>query len=186
MSENLENTTEDFNQGQPIEEPQETAVDSVVLDPQTPAADTTPFVSRFNQWMKAIAIVVLIAFIPDQVSWAFGYNPAILYKNLPAMNTMQDAEMVMPKPAVQIAGSLEYLLKQIQNKPKLQLQLNLDPGYNPESRGFFAKKPHTLNIDTKTTFNAAKIHQITDWLKTPNLNVLNCGVYALKDILESE
>ena len=41
-------------------------------------------------------------------------------------------------------------------------------------------------IDTKTVFTAEKINQISQWLKTPNLNVLNCGVYALKDILEAK
>ncbi len=69
--------------------------------------------------------MVLSTFIPDQISWAFGYNPAVLYKNLP-MYAMQDADMSMPKPALQVAGSMEYLLKQIQDKPKLRLELNLD------------------------------------------------------------
>ncbi|MDE2009504.1 MAG: hypothetical protein KGJ09_05425, partial [Candidatus Omnitrophica bacterium] len=150
-------------------------MDPSVLAPQTPAADKTPFVSRFNQWMKVIAIVVLAAFIPNQVSWAFGYNPAVLYRNLP-VSPMQDEEgMTLPQPAMQVAGSLEYLLKQIQDKPKLRLELNLDA----------QKKGHTLEIDTKTVFNAQKISQVTQWLKTPGLNVLNCGVYALKDVLNA-
>src|SRR5258708_2800087 len=101
-----------------------------------PAADATPFVSRFNQWMNVIAIVVLAVFIPDQISWAFGYNPAVLYRNLPIYNPVATAlatdlqskeQGILPKPAMQVAGSLEYLLKQIQDKPKLRLQLNLDP-----------------------------------------------------------
>ncbi|MDE2215457.1 MAG: hypothetical protein KGJ61_10155, partial [Candidatus Omnitrophica bacterium] len=150
-------------------------MDPSVLAPQTPAADKTPFVSRFNQWMKVIAIVVLAAFIPNQVSWAFGYNSAVLYRNLP-VSPMQDEEgMALPQPAMQVAGSLEYLLKQIQDKPKLRLELNLDA----------QKKGHTLEIDTKTVFNAQKISQVTQWLKTPGLNVLNCGVYALKDVLNA-
>jgi len=75
--------------------------------------------------MKVIAIVVLTAFIPNQISWAFNYNPAILYKNLPEY-ALQNTGMMMPKPAMQVAGSMEYLLKQIQDKPKLHLELNLD------------------------------------------------------------
>ena len=140
--------------------------------------------------MKVIAIVVLATFIPDQISWAFGYNPAMLYKNLPVY-AMQDTGMTMPKPAMQVAGSLEYLLKQIQDKPNLRLQLNLDPStvipasstVIPAKAGIHNK--NILEIDTKTIFTADKINQITQWLKTPNLNVLNCGVYALKDILEA-
>src|SRR5271154_1848857 len=131
MSQNLENTAEFPNEGQDFSNAPEAAVDSFVSDPQTPAADTTPFVSRFNQWMKAIAIVVLATFVPDQVSWAFGYNPTVLYKNLPSVYAMQDANMAISKPAMQVAGSLEYLLKQIQDKPKLRLELNLSQNVIP-------------------------------------------------------
>ena len=179
MSQNLENIAENPN----------------LSAPQIPAADTTPFISRFNQWMKAIAIIVLCTFIPDQISWAFGYNPAVLYRNLPSF-AMQDASMPMPKPALQVAGSLGYLLKQIQDKPKLRLQLNLDPAANdssgvparsasPAQGGEATKQSHTLDIDTKTIFTVDKINKITQWLKAPNLNILNCGVYSLKDILEA-
>ena len=182
MSQNLENTAENSNQGLNSSEVQDKAVNSLVPIPVTPAADRTPFVSRFNQWMKVIAIVVIATFVPDQISWSFGYNPAVLYRNLPTMYAMQDTSMPMPKPAMQVAGSLEYLLKQIQNKPNLRLQLNLDENNRHPER---SEGSHQLIIDTKTTFTADKIHQITEWLKTPNLNVLNCGVYALKDVLEA-
>ena len=189
MSQNLENIEEVPVEGQNSPEVQENPADSIVLAPLTPAADATPFVSRFNQWMKVIAIVVLTAFIPDQISWAFGYNPAVLYKNLP-MFSVQDADMPMPKPAIQVAGSLEYLLKQIQDKPKLHLELNLDPASSETvpspSVGRVREGGHNLEIDTKTVFNAKKIEQITNWLKTPNLNVINCGVYALKDTLDAK
>ena len=72
MSQNLENTAENPEQGQNSSEAQEITVNSIVSAPVIPAADKTPFVSRFNQWIKVIAIVVLAAFIPDQISWAFG------------------------------------------------------------------------------------------------------------------
>src|SRR5208283_4397426 len=146
MSENLDNKSEVVVQAQDFSTAQETAVDPVVFTPQVPAADSRPFVSRFNQWMKVIAIVVLSTFIPDQISWAFGYNPAVLYKNLPTMYTMPEAGMPAMKSAPQVAGSVEYLLKQIQDKPKLRLELNLD-----------ATRSRSLEIDTKTTFSADKI-----------------------------
>jgi len=86
-----------------------------------------PFVSNFKQWIKSIAVIVLLVFVPDQVSWAFGYNPTVLYKNLPMVQAPIAGELA-PKilPQAQIAGSVEYLLKQIQDKDKLQLKLNLD------------------------------------------------------------
>ena len=121
MSQNLENTAENPMDRQNFSGTDEKAVDSSLVPPFTPAIDKTPFVSRFNQWMKVIAIIVLTAFVPDQISWAFGYNPAVIYKNMPAV-AMQDEGMPMTQPAVQVAGSLEYLLKQIQDKPNLRLQ----------------------------------------------------------------
>jgi hypothetical protein len=198
MSQNLDNIPETSKQGLNFSETQEALVDSSVSPSPISAVNTAPFISRFNQWMKAIAIVVICTFVPDQISWAFGYNPAVLYRNLPIFG-MQDASMPMSKPALQIAGSLEYLLKQIQDRPKLHLQLNLDQANNDanaNSSGVIASNGsstvipakagiHTLDIDTKTVFTADKINQITQWLNTPNINVLNCGVYSLKDILEA-
>ena len=69
------------------------------------------------------------------------------------MYTMQDADMPMPKPSVQVAGSMEYLLKQIQNKPKLRLELNFRTS-GVIARSEATKQSHTLEIDTKTVFTA--------------------------------
>ncbi len=182
MSQNSESTAEAPDEGQNFPDAQEKAVSSFVSAAQIPASDSTPFVSRFNQWIKVIAIVVLAAFVPDQISWAFGYNPAVLYKSLPVY--AMDENMLTSKPVTQVAGSLEYLLKQIQNKPKLRLELNLD-SVPSHSVGRAREGGHSLEIDTKSVFTVDKINQITQWLKTPNLNVLNCGVYALKDVLEA-
>ena len=117
MSQNLDNAPEIPNEGQENSRPEENIGNSFVLDPQIPAADSSPFVSRFSSWIKIIAIIVLTAFIPDQISWAFGYNPTVLYKNMPSIYGPQDLEMTMPKPALQVAGSMEYLL----NKSKTNL-----------------------------------------------------------------
>ena len=114
MSENLDKIAETANPEELSLEAQENTLDSIVLDPQIPVADAAPFISRFHQWMKVVAILVLCTFIPDQISWAFGYNPAVLYRNLPSF-AMQDGSLPMAKPAMQIAGSVEYLLKQIQD-----------------------------------------------------------------------
>ena len=37
------------------------------------------FQSRFKDWMRLVALTVLIVFIPEQISWAFNYNPAVLW-----------------------------------------------------------------------------------------------------------
>ena len=170
MSENLDNKSEVVVQAQDFPTVQETAVDPVVFTPQVPAADSRPFVSRFNQWMKVIAIVVLSTFIPDQISWAFGYNPAVLYKNLPTMYTMPEAGMPCNETRSPSGGKRGIFTQT--NSGQAQTSFGI------KFRCY--ESHHSLEIDTKTTFNADKIKQITQWLNTPNLNVLNCGVYALK------
>ena len=40
-----------------------------------------PFRSRFKNWIRTAALAVLIAFIPEQASWAFNYNPLVLWGN---------------------------------------------------------------------------------------------------------
>ena len=74
----------------------------------TPKSDSVPVVSHFKNWIKAVALVVLLVFVPDQVSWAFGYNPAVLYKNLPSVQVPLSAETTPNRlPQTQVAGSVE-------------------------------------------------------------------------------
>ncbi|MEI7999173.1 MAG: cysteine peptidase family C39 domain-containing protein, partial [Candidatus Omnitrophota bacterium] len=154
---------------------------------QTPQADKTPVVSNFKQWIKMVAIVVLLVFVPDQVSWAFGYNSTVLYKNLPVTQAPMGAgNDVMPKvaPQTQVAGSVEYLLKQIQDKDRLRVQLSLDgPEKKAEANQKTKEGVGTLVVDTKTTFTKGNIASITQWLNDPKSNVLNCGVYSLQELL---
>lgn len=37
------------------------------------------FQSRFKAWLRIVAAIVLFVFIPDQISWAFNYNPSVLW-----------------------------------------------------------------------------------------------------------
>ena len=73
---------------------------------------------------KIIAFVVLATFIPDQVSWSLGIIRRLVYRNLPVAN-VADAGLLAAKANGQIAGSLEYLLKQVQGKPNLRLQVTM-------------------------------------------------------------
>src|SRR3989338_11066159 len=39
------------------------------------------FKSRFHPWLRAVALVVVLVFVPEQASWAFNYNPLVLWGN---------------------------------------------------------------------------------------------------------
>src|SRR3569623_679258 len=163
------------NSYEPVNEQTETnSVDNI--DPslvQTPKADATPFVSNFKQWIKTVAIIVLMVFIPDQVSWAFGYNSTVIYKNMAAARAgslpvgMPVGSDVTPTivPQAQVSGSVQYLLQQIQDKDRLHVTLNLDQdSKKPTSRH------QTLAVDTKTTFTKKSIEEISQWLSDPKRN----------------
>ena len=56
-------------------------------DNGTPA----PFQSRFSRWIRTVALIVVLIFLPEQVSWAFNYNPLTLWGQ-------DDRQMVMVSP----------------------------------------------------------------------------------------
>jgi hypothetical protein len=69
--------------------------------------------SRFNIWIRSVALLVLTIFIPDQVSWAFNYNPQVLWGDRagvvrfvePGMNPFRNL------PRVKLADLLSYSIK---------------------------------------------------------------------------
>src|SRR3989338_2479086 len=111
------------------------AADTSVLVNVALLPDTAPVVSRFHSWIRTVAIVVLTVFIPDQVSWAFGYNPAVIWGNrIPAVRMIEPG-LTLPDAAYQASQSVEYLLKQIINKPNARLQIKLPPTPSFKKKG---------------------------------------------------
>ena len=39
------------------------------------------FHSRFKGWIRAVALTIILVFVPEQASWAFNYNPLVLWGN---------------------------------------------------------------------------------------------------------
>src|SRR3989338_1458131 len=39
------------------------------------------FHSRFSRWIRAVALTIILVFVPEQASWAFNYNPLVLWGN---------------------------------------------------------------------------------------------------------
>jgi len=68
---------------------------------------------------------ILTVFIPDQVSWAFGYNPQFYGANVPALCAWTKPERIWPQPiSNQVPQSISHVLKQIAGKNKMRLQIN--------------------------------------------------------------
>ncbi|MFA5261668.1 MAG: cysteine peptidase family C39 domain-containing protein, partial [Candidatus Omnitrophota bacterium] len=141
-----------------------------------------PYQSRFKGWVRTVALVVVLVFLPEQASWAFNYNPMTLWgsKDQPVVSVPPDAsadEVV----SARIAASVNQLLNQIAYKEntRVQLQLSDNRVSNPEL------SQRKLLIDSSTVFTQNRIRRITEWLQEPSIHPLNCGVYALKDILAS-
>ena len=84
-----------------------------------------PYKSKFKKWIRAVAVVVLLTFIPDQVSWAFNYNPFVLwagripqFASVGPMANMGQPATPQQMTSLQISQSVAHLLNQIANKPR--------------------------------------------------------------------
>ncbi|NLE65187.1 MAG: hypothetical protein GX606_04645, partial [Elusimicrobia bacterium] len=141
-----------------------------------------PFQSRFKSWMRAVAFAIVCIFIPDQVSWAFNYNPAVIWG--PQMGVVTPDMTPAQAAAVQVSGGIEHLLGQVVKNGSNGIELALD---DPEPPRFFALKKaeprHVLKVAGKDPLTDAQARGMAEWLRTKELNILNCGVYALTDIL---
>jgi hypothetical protein len=145
-----------------------------ILTPVNSAVENHPFVSRFAAWMRAVALIIICVFIPDQISWAINYNPSILWGAKVQAPVQPAALTPAQKSAVLIAGSVDRLLTEVNHQKADRLALQLE---TPKADA------RALTIQNLAKFTPAQIVAIAQWLAQPNLNVLNCGVYALQDIL---
>ncbi|MBU4334327.1 MAG: hypothetical protein KKD07_07810, partial [Candidatus Omnitrophica bacterium] len=141
------------------------------------------FKSRFKSWMRAVALAIVLIFLPEQASWAFSYNPMVLWGG-----SQQDQEVIQVSPdaspeeltSARIASSVNNLLQQVAYKTKTSVKLSLpDSKTRNEDIG-----QRNIVIEAKRPFNRNRIRQFAAWLQQPEIHPLNCGVYVLKDILE--
>jgi len=138
------------------------------------------FHSSFKRWIKIVAWIVILTFGPEQISWAVNYNPGVLWKSQAARYVDPSAPKAQQVSA-QIAGNVENILRQIAYKENPQISLNLpnnafsDPELNDRS----------ILIKSNIFFTNNKIEKIYTWLREPGVHPLNCGVYALRDLLGS-
>ncbi|MCA9402610.1 MAG: hypothetical protein KC897_02405, partial [Candidatus Omnitrophica bacterium] len=143
------------------------------------------FRSRFHSWMKAVSLAIILVFVPEQASWAFNYNPLVLWGEKSAYPSQSAAqphgaefnELV----SEHIAGSVYKLLGDVAYKDNARVKLQLPAGgANPDQDVSL-----NVNIKGENPFNLEYINQVVSWLRQPEIHPLNCGVYALRDILNA-
>ena len=141
-----------------------------------------PFKSRFKTWLRVVAFVVVAVFLPEQVSWAFNYNPLVLWNKKDTQNktVLLDEQTASPEEitAVKLSSSIQNLLNKIayQDNARIQLSLTDQPAVQGEPE-------KSILIESKINFTDKEIDQVVSWLRDPKIHPLNCGVYALKDFL---
>ena len=169
----------------------EESIEPVVLPASVIEASESPipmyagqFDSRFNGWIRSVALAVILVFVPNQVSWAFNYNPAVIYG--PKAPIIETSLMVLPaeRAAMLVSGSVGHLLSEVENKPASRIDLKVDDGVTKGS-WFKPAKEFTLKINSNVQFTKTEVNEIRRWLGDPSIHHLNCGVYALNDILEA-
>ncbi|MGE5309375.1 MAG: cysteine peptidase family C39 domain-containing protein, partial [Deltaproteobacteria bacterium] len=151
--------------------------------------------STFSPWLKTVALIVVAVFLPEQVSWAFGYDPTVLWNPQQYLGAGQEG-YVSNFVAENVKHSLEYLA----NKPLQQVKIaeNLVVETEPAKNA-----PKQIKIDSKTdkataeklareaskkaslVISSRQVKQVYDWLRRPETQVSNyCGVYALNNFLK--
>jgi hypothetical protein len=125
---------------------------------------------RFKAWIRAVALLVVVVFVPEQTAWAMGYDPSVLWAPKFYLGTGQAGYV-----ANFVAENVRRSLNTLVNKPLGQVQIaqNL-----------------VVNVRTGTQqaayFSRADIKKIYDWLRDPATQIDNyCGVYALHSLLKA-
>ncbi|MCM8801124.1 MAG: hypothetical protein NC912_03815, partial [Candidatus Omnitrophica bacterium] len=131
------------------------------------------FKSSFKAWIRVVAFIVLVVFLPEQVVLPIEYNPAIFWKHPVPPNTQYSLLNTKIDPAVfnkAVARSVYRFLKPLINKPASQIQLK--PGLTIE----------TSNLQLTTSH----LKLLYEWLKKPETETAPCSVYVLYNLLKEK
>ncbi len=125
--------------------------------------------TKYPRWIRVIAALVVLVFLPEQASWAMGYDPTILWAPKQLMGTGQEG-YVSNFVAENIKRSLDFLANKPLQKIKISENLVVDGVDNPKD---------------KKVISVREVKKIYDWLRSSSTQVSNyCGVYALNNFLK--
>ena len=126
------------------------------------------------------AFLVLCVFVPDQISWAFNYDPRVLWGEGAGQDRPLSQGEKEGAVSARIASGVHRLLNQIAYRENARLQLNLSNAAQPSS------PDNKILVTPKVEVNEDNIKAVTRWLNNPDIHPLNCGVYALRDLLATQ
>ncbi|HOD12838.1 MAG TPA: cysteine peptidase family C39 domain-containing protein, partial [Candidatus Omnitrophota bacterium] len=129
--------------------------------------------SNIRPWIRAVALAVVLIFTPEQICAAFNYNPAVLW------GRQKVDAFVGVKAAATVSESIKDLLTQIRDKEQSRVKIEL-----PNTGVSGATNNQGLILTTSAKFTQDDINSFDSWLKQPSIHHLNCGVYALRDLLQ--
>ncbi|MFH1640462.1 MAG: cysteine peptidase family C39 domain-containing protein, partial [Candidatus Omnitrophota bacterium] len=114
---------------------------------------------RFKTWLRAIALLIVVVFVPEQAAWAMGYDPSVLWAPRYYLGTGQAGYMANFV-AENVKRSLDYLankpLNQVEIAPNLiietaPLKLQEAESVSEEADGAFSSRhSHKANIIIET------------------------------------
>ncbi|MDP1853265.1 MAG: cysteine peptidase family C39 domain-containing protein, partial [Candidatus Omnitrophota bacterium] len=126
---------------------------------------------RRHKWVKAIALLVVAVFLPEQVAWAIEYNPAILWQNGGVSVPAEIGANITAYPELfnkVVAESISRYLTPLANKRLSQLELK--PGL-------------LIAIPEGKKWTKDEIKSLVSWLKQPETETVPCSTYVLYNLL---
>ncbi|MCM8779528.1 MAG: cysteine peptidase family C39 domain-containing protein, partial [Candidatus Omnitrophica bacterium] len=130
------------------------------------------FKSSFKHWIRTIALCLVVIFVPEQVSWAIGYNPGILWHNLQPTSVTSILQPSLNPPVITnelLAQNLKRALVPLVNRPLNQINFGQDLVLN------LGEKAKKISKD--------KLELAYKWLKDPETEAIHCGIYVLYNLL---
>ena len=139
------------------------------------------FVSRFGVWMRMCALVLVLIFVPEQVSWAFNYNPSVLWGPKVANYIPVGANLsIAEQQSRQISNNVLEMLGQFSHQKHGRYNLKLEES----NSNYLDKNSRNLEILYKANLSKNRLRQYSQWLAKPAIHPLNCGVYSMQSLLD--
>jgi len=131
--------------------------------------------SSFKKWIRVTALIIVVVFTPQQISWAIDYDWRSLYKQTsniygvqPQVNSMPYANFNKANFEKQIAFNVKNSLESLTKSSVGSIQFNNDV---------------IVELANKAALSKEKIDSIYKALVDSKNNIVTCGAYAIYNLL---
>ncbi|MFC1594096.1 cysteine peptidase family C39 domain-containing protein, partial [Candidatus Omnitrophota bacterium] len=144
-----------------------------------------PLKSRFPTWIRAIALLIVAVFLPEQIAWAMEYSPSILFPNA-AQQQMQQQPQTQQQPGNLIQGGQQ----QVQPPSEMIIAENVKRSLNSLTYKTLKNVSLDENLEVINEnedgifLTRRKVNRIYNWLLDPATKPINCGIQGLGYILK--